>query len=587
VGAKLAVRDDPRPEISAPVGLLIRLLLALVRILLYPLLALRRLRAAPVGSWVEVLVDGRVPELTVPPRGLERLRRRKPVTSLSDLRELAAELRKDLRPQGLLVTLKHFEGGMAAALALRDILLGLAKNKRRVVVYLPTGADTKGYFIASAATEALGFPQAQVTLLGFASRGVFLKNALSKAGVVAEVIAHGKYKSAGDSLSRDTMSDAQREQSGALLDLMYGTLTRALETRGLSAEEAKAAVDTGVFRTPEAVNAKLLDAALHDDEVGKRLAHEGEPAVSGVSAERYLRARRATRLGTRGRGPCIAVVRVHGAISQGDSPFARGALEHDIIAAVRLARESKSVRGVVLHIDSPGGSALASARMHRELELLASDKPLVACMADVAASGGYYVAAPAHAIIAQPLTITGSIGVIMARFAVGPVLERLGVNVEVLKRGAHADLLDPTRALTDSERAAFAREIEGTYRDFVDVVARGRKKTADEVDAVAQGRVWSGEDALSRGLVDALGGLDVALAEVRRRIGRGGDALTPRVVRTRAHPAHTLDARGKEAALLGIAVDAMSPLLDLLPLVLCTERVLLWAPDAAAIADSA
>jgi protease IV len=574
---ELGVGHDLGARESARRRLLIRFLAFAFRLLFYPLLSWRRLRAAPLGGWVELEVDGSVPELSPPKTLLGRLRR-KPVVTLADLRAVVTELVHDPRPQGFFVTLRDFSGGMASATALRDVLSAVRRGGKRVVVHIPHGVDTRGYFVVSAAERIFAFPEASVSLLGFASRGVYLRQMLANAGVVAEVLAHGKYKSAGESLSRDSMSEPQREQVGALLDKMYGELGAALrDGRGLTADEAKAAIDRAVYRVPEAIAAKLVDEAVFDDEVPKKLAGGDGTASRVVSASDYLRARRATKAGQSRRAPYIAVLRVHGAISQGGSPLSAGATERDVVAAARAVREDKRARGVIVHIDSPGGSALASARMHRELELLADDKPLVACMSNVAASGGYYVAAPSHAIVAEPVTITGSIGVIAARFAFAPLLARLGVHVDVEKRGIRADLHDPTRPLTDEERQALEREIDGTYNEFVAVVARGRKMSVDAVDAVAQGRVWTGEDARSRGLVDVLGGFDVALEEVKKRVGKGGDALTARVVRVKSKDTSTFAASPLHHASVALE-GAMGPWAQMLPFVPLGERVFLWEP---------
>ena len=200
-------------------------------------------------------------------------------------------------------------------------------------------------------------------------------------------------------------------------------------------------------------------------------------------------------------------------------------------------------------------------------------------MANVAASGGYYVAAPAHAIVAQPLTVTGSIGVVAARFALAPILGRLGVHVDTMKRGARADLFDIVRPWGDEERAAVERDIEGTYREFIAVVARGRGKTVDEVEALAQGRVWTGDDAHARGLVDLVGGFEVALAEVRRRVGSGGQELAPRMVRGRRDDAGMESAKPARAA-QAMAEELLGEWASLLPLATGGERVLAWAPDA-------
>jgi protease-4 len=218
--------------------------------------------------------------------------------------------------------------------------------------------------------------------------------------------------------------------------------------------------------------------------------------------------------------------------------------------------------------------------MNRELELLAAEKPLVVLMANVAASGGYYVAAPAHSIVASPLTITGSIGVIAARFAFGPLLARLGVHTDGLKRGEHSDLSDPTHGLSAAERAFLQNEIEGTYQEFLEVVARGRKRSKDEIESLAQGRVWTGADAHARGLVDTLGDMETALAQVRSRIGTGADALEPKVIYARGAETSLRDAKPALDALDALAQHLAGEWTEMLPIALSGERTLTLEPSA-------
>jgi protease-4 len=224
------------------------------------------------------------------------------------------------------------------------------------------------------------------------------------------------------------------------------------------------------------------------------------------------------------------------------------AVDERVISAIRIARVNPRVRGVVLHVDSPGGGALASDRIHHELVQLAAEKPLIASMGNVAASGGYYVAAAAHAIVAQPTTLTGSIGVIAARVVVEPLLARLGVATEVLQRGAHARLLDPLLALGDDDRAALDRELEHIYRAFLGVVATGRRRPVEEIEPLAQGRVWTGVDAHAHGLVDRLGGFEDALEMMRERLGRGAAKLRVVVLRPPRKPFPVLDPPERRAA---------------------------------------
>jgi protease-4 len=256
------------------------------------------------------------------------------------------------------------------------------------------------------------------------------------------------------------------------------------------------------------------------------------------------------------------------------------AVDERVISAVRIARANPFVRGVVLHVDSPGGSALASDRIHHELAQLAKEKPLVTCMGDVAASGGYYVAVAAHEIVAQPTTVTGSIGVIAARVVLEPLLARLGVVTQVLQRGAHARLLDPFLPLGPDDRQAVDREIERIYRGFVGVVAAGRRRSADEVEPLAQGRVWTGADAHSRGLVDRLGGFEDALEAVRARVGRGAGKLRVAVIRPPRRPFPVLDPPERKAArVAGAALAAVAKELRVDPALLALrgERVLALA----------
>jgi protease-4 len=209
------------------------------------------------------------------------------------------------------------------------------------------------------------------------------------------------------------------------------------------------------------------------------------------------------------------------------------AVEDEVRSALEQAREDRKIRGVVLHVDSRGGSALASERMLHELRRLAAEKPVVACFGDAAASGGYMVALGAHAIVAQPTSVTGSIGVVAARLAVGPLLARFGINVEIVKRGDRADMFSPHRRLDDGERRRFEQLLDDTYRSFVDKVAEGRRRTTQEIEPLAGGRVWSGRDAAAHGLIDRLGGFDVALADLRARMGAGAERFEPVLVSPR------------------------------------------------------
>jgi protease-4 len=244
-----------------------------------------------------------------------------------------------------------------------------------------------------------------------------------------------------------------------------------------------------------------------------------------------------------------------------------------------MARRDRFAVGVVLHVNSPGGSALASDQIYREIVRLREKKPVVTCMGDVAASGGYYVAAPTDAIVADATTITGSIGVVTARVVARELFDTLGIKSETIRMAPHADMLSPSRDMSVDERAIIQRETEGFYRTFVGIVADGRKRGYDEMEPLARGRVWSGKDALERGLVDKLGGMEVALDEVRSRVKLPRpilDALEPAIVRPRRldqPPAEPQKVAQAASLLLGLSPD----LLPLLSLAAGGERALYLA----------
>jgi protease-4 len=508
-----------------------------------------------------------------------------------ELGRLERDIAGDARVRGVLVSLRSFSGGMARATSLRAALARIAATGRELVIHLPLGGDTKELYVASVATKLFVGPQTVLAPLGFATAVRYVRRALEKTSVEPEVFARGRFKSAGEQLVRDSMSDPQREQLGAILDVFYEELVMALAAgRKVAPERARALIDGAPYLAHEAVAAGLADGAAYEDELAGLLAKDGAPA-SFVDAARYAARMRAPRFRPLRLPPAIGVIRVHGAIASQSTLYQSGATDERVIAAVRQARADGRVAAVVLHVDSPGGGALASDRIHHELEQLAAEKPLVACFGDVAASGGYYVAAPAHAIVAQPTTITGSIGVVSLRVIVEPLLARLGIATEVLKRGAHADSVQATRHLSHEERASYQRQLEGMYQAFVGCVARGRKRSFEEIDALAEGRVWSGADAARQGLVDVLGGFDVACERARElaavKLGARAKGLEPRLISGSREPPPPLAPPAKAAhaamAILGELSPALAPLVAM-ALSARSERVLAWSEPASLLA---
>jgi protease-4 len=557
------------------VRLLLRLIANLFRVLLWPLSRLRRAKAAPPGAYIHLELEGAVGDIARESRRWDALFK-KPRATVTGLTEVVDAILDDPNPRGLLLTLRSLRLGMATATSLRTQLTRLRNAGREVVVHVPLGADTREYYVACAGTRIYVGPQSSVAPLGFATNARYFRGALEKAGLTPEVFARGTYKSAGETLVRDSMSDAQREQVDALLATFYDELVDAVaEGRHLDLDTARARIDNAPYRAEDAVANALCDAQAYDDEVRDALDGKIVPAAA------YVRARKGGHLLPLRAPEIIGVIPFHGPIAS-TSPFSFGVVtEEPLVQMVRRARRDPKVRAVVLHIESPGGSALVSDRIHHELVRLAAVKPLVACMANVAASGGYYVAAPAHVIVAEPTTVTGSIGVVAARFTADPLMAKLGIRTESLRRGQNAGLLDSSGPLSEAERDALLREIEGVYRGFVQVVADGRKRSVDEVHAVAEGRVWVGRDAREKGLVDELGGFDRALSVARQR-GADGRKLMPVLVKPPRTPLAILHEDREErrqqriVGALGSTLEMLN--IDLASLLLTTtrERVLAW-----------
>jgi protease IV len=554
---------------------IVAILANLLAVLLFPIRAIRRARAAPEGAWLSLTIDGSVVDFLARPPRLRFFRQLgPPPLSVNRMKTLARTVAADPKVRGLIVHIRSVGGGPAVVASLRDVLSEIRASGKDVIAYLPQGADNAMLFLGSAARVLIVGPETMVAPLGYASHGRYVRRALERLGVEPEVFAKGDYKSAGESLVRDTMSDPQREQLGAILETHHDALVTALaQGRRVEREAAARWIDEAPHRADAAHDLGIVDAVAYEDELDRFLSSDPDKRPVTVPADRYLDARTAGRFRPMRPKPVVGVVEVHGPIvSRTRVALSRVASEDAIIASVRAARESSVVRGVVLHIDSPGGSALASDRLYHEVTRLAEVKPVVAYLSNVAASGGYYIAAAAHAVVAQRQTVTGSIGVVAARFAVGPLLERLGVFTDVVKRGARADFLSPSRRLDEGEKEVFQRELDAFYKTFLAAVAKGRKKPVETIEPLAGGRVYSGSDAYNCGLVDYLGGFDRALHEVRELIGPAGKGLEASVVRASrplppppllkipAPVSATLEALGLgpalEMAMLGLHVEA-------------------------------
>jgi protease-4 len=482
--------------------------------------------------YVSLEVSGSLPELESRVGFLQRRMRPGPAApSLEGVRSILGRISADARPRGVVLRLRSLDAGWAALEELRRELLAFRGRGGRVVAYLLDPVDSRSYYLACAADEILATPLASVAVTGLRTRVNFLKDALDRVGVEAEVVAVSPYKSAGDPFVRNDFSRESREQAERLLERRYEELVRAIsEGRGLSPEEARARIDGAPYAAPGALEAGLLDGVCYEDELPERLGGEEERA----SVAEWGTARRSLRVPFR-RSPRrrVGLVSLSGAIVRGRSrrlpvpvPLLGGeqAGSDSIVAALRLAEKNRRVAAILFHVESPGGDALASDLIWREVERIRTTKPVVVLMGNVAASGGYYVSAAADHVVARSTTVTGSIGVLSIRPVASGLYERLGVHPVAVRRGARADLLDFSRRPTEDELRVLREQIGFIYDEFKDRVTRGRGLAESDLEGIAAGRVWTGTEALELGLADEIGGFGEALRKARELGGVDRDA---------------------------------------------------------------
>jgi protease-4 len=501
---------------------------------LLPVWAIARWLSRPKGRWVVVRLKPRLIEARQPLPWLRRILQAESLrrtSSLAAVRRLADYVIRDSRVDGVAFVLPPLQAGWSVCAGLREQLLRLRDEGKKTTILLPRGGGHRELYVASAADRVYLAPQSTITLLGLSAQSHYVKPMLDKLGVEVEPFARKEYKTAAERVTRDSMSEPQREQLQALLDGHTSALLDALSQRtGSPPAEARKLFQTGVFRAQDAVDARLADGLAYEDELPERLEVDAKKGT--VEDTRYLRYKEARLFRPLRRPPYIAVVPIKGAISESGAPQGR---RGSIVAALRHARRDRRALGVLLWVDSPGGSAEASDLIHREVVRVKEKKPVVAYFGEVAASGGYYVAAHANAIVAQPLGLTGSIGVVSARLLASQLLDRVGVRTEVLRTGPYADFYSPHRPLSDEERAIMNRELDAFYDSFVALVADGRGRAVGDIEPLARGRVWLAAEAHRHGLVDELGGMDAAVERLKQTIevpDRVRARLRPMVVAT-------------------------------------------------------
>lgn len=394
-------------------------------------------------------------------------------------------------------------------------------------------ADTAAYVLATAFDTLWLQPGGGVGLLGVAAEATFLGGAFDKLGIQPEFEQRYEYKNAVDTFTRTGFTEPHRESLEQLTGSLFAeAVERVAEGRGLSPERVRTLVDGGPHTAAEALDAGLVDALGYRDQVYDAVRDLVGQEVELLFADRWTPRRRPSL--PRPHRERVALVQARGTIGGGRTR--RGVtgrqLGSDSVAAeLRAVLADDQARALVLQIDSPGGSAVASETLWREVcRVRDSGRPVVVSMGALAASGGYYIAAPADVIVALPGTLTGSIGVFGGKFVLGDLLERAGLTTGAVEQGAHSRMFSSRRGFSEDERARLAATIDAIYADFVGKVAAGRGRPVAEIEAVGRGRVWTGRDARENGLVDELGGLHDAVRIARERAGLPEDApVTPAV----------------------------------------------------------
>lgn len=433
---------------------------------------------------------------------------------LNEILKAIAKAKDDPRIKGILLEFDVVNAGAATTGEIREALREFKESGKFVVSYSDTYSQ-KAYYLASVADSIYLNPEGMVEWLGLRSEIMFYKKALEKLDVEPQIIRHGKFKSAVEPFMSERMSPENREQTLTYLSSIWGSWVDEIsKSRNIAVAELNRLADNmEVYDGKSCMKSKLVDSLIYKDQLLEKLkAFTGIPEnrnLNTVTLEKYFKVPPVQK--TAFSKNKIAVIYAQGEIGMGDgSNTAIGS--EGLSKAIRQARRDSTIKAIVFRINSPGGSALASEVIWREVELAGQAKPLVVSMGDVAASGGYYIASPATTILASPTTITGSIGVFGLFFNLQKTLDKkLGINVDVVKTNAHSDFFSMFRPMTAEEKAIGQRFVEQTYQTFIGHVSQGRGIPVERVDEIGQGRVWSGANAKEIKLVDDFGGLTAAI----------------------------------------------------------------------------
>ncbi len=448
-------------------------------------------------------------------------------TGLDTLRRAITLAEKDPRIVGMAVE----ETDPTMELAQAQEIVALIKQFRATGKWTAAYIESAGefepgnlpYIVAAATGSVALMPEGELNIVGVGMREIFARGTLDWLGITPNFAAIGAYKTAANILTEKDFTAAQREEDESLVSGMYDQIVAAIASeRNLQPDDVKTLIDKAPLSPDAGLKARLIDHVEYLDQFTDQMKHHGGAEHEMVSYVDYAQPEMLSGFGVKDK---IAVIYCDGEIVRGPSQgfgMSGGKVigSDDLVAAFKKAREDDSVRAVILRVNSPGGSVVASELIRRAAVLTAKKKPIVVSMSGYAASGGYWISTPAKFMVAEPGTVTGSIGVLGGKFNVSPAAQKIYLNTGPITRGANVEMFDTFTNFTPAQMAMFQNQILGdTYQHFLKIVAKSRHMTVEDVDKIAQGRVWTGQQALDNKLVDELGGFNQALAEAKKLAG--------------------------------------------------------------------
>lgn len=479
-------------------------------------IASARPAGVPDSAMLVLRLDGDLPEIAPPEIPLPLFEAQTPL-AIHDVWEVFRRAASDPRIKGVILEPRSLGIGFAKLEEIHGEILQFKKSGKPIVTFLRS-PSAREYYLASATDRIFLGPEDGLDLKGMRVESVFLKTGLDKIGVQVDVVHAGKYKDAGDMFTRTDMTPETREVLNDVLDQYYGNLIDVVaQGRGKKPDQIRAIVDQGPFVASEALSNGLVDQLGYEEQAIQELKTRAKMSgTDRISGKTYLKAPRS------GAAPPnrIALVVGEGEITAGsgnESADDRNFTSTGFVKLLRQVEDDSSIKGVILRIDSPGGDGTASDDILHEAKNLSKKKPTVISMSDLAASGGYFVAITGDPIVAYPNTLTGSIGVLLVRPNLHGLYDKLGIGKQQLSRGHFADIDSEYVPLNDDERRKLTSEVDNFYKGFVTRVAQSRKRSFDQIEPLAQGRVWTGAQARQNGLVDDLGGLDRAIDLVKQK----------------------------------------------------------------------